>query len=87
MKAVMMLVGVNVDDVWFRTGLILIRLWGWVNIKAPSTRAETVFSPPFSFDALQEYLRKDGDIPASNASSCSNAVEHIQGANIQSRRR
>ena len=30
--------------------------------KAQSTRAKTIFSPPFSFDAFQEYLPKDGII-------------------------
>ena len=28
--------------------------------EAPSTRAKTIFSPPFSLAAFQEYLRKDG---------------------------
>ena len=28
--------------------------------QAPSTWAKIIFSPPFSFDAFQEYLCKDG---------------------------
>ena len=28
-------------------------------IKVPSTRAKTIFSPPFSFDAFREYFRKN----------------------------
>ena len=28
--------------------------------EAPSIRAKAIFSPPFSFDAFQEFLRKDG---------------------------
>ena len=41
--------------------------------QAPSTRAKTIFIPPFSLAAFQEYLCK------LNTSSCRNAVLHIQG--------
>ena len=43
-------------------------------LKAPSTRAETIFSSPFSSASFQEFLRKN-----IAKTSHRNAAVHIQG--------